>query len=320
MTGRFFERWRAARVRKAAARWMVRMHGPDAFRWRGRFESWRQACPSHARAYDRQLAIWTAAPGLTTSASAPVPRRAPVIAYALAASIVVLAFGMAGVRSWFWGERSPVLITAEPDTQRSLRLEDGSRVLLAGGSRLEVALGKDRRQITLTRGRVRLELRPEKRPAIVRAGPALVRATAASFDLRLDGGDAQVILLGGKIQLARYDAGPEAAALALEPGQLIELGDGSAASLPRRATATELAWPSGMISFDDAPLAEVIARANGLSLTRIELGDPSIGTLRVTGAYRMGDNDGMAQTLASSFGLTVVRLPDGGLRLVRRSR
>jgi transmembrane sensor len=101
---------------------------------------------------------------------------------------------------------------------------------------------------------------------------------------------------------------------------LIELGDGSAASLPRRATATELAWPSGMISFDDAPLAEVIARANGLSLTRIELGDPSIGMLRVTGAYRMGDNEGMAQTLASSFGLTVMRLPDGGLRLVRRSR
>ncbi len=320
MFRRLWDSWRTGRVRKAAARWVVRMHGPDAFRWRDRFERWRQADPRRAQIYDRQLAIWQAAPGLADSESEPVRPRTPIALYALAASVVAIAFGLAGASSWSWRKQSPVLIAAEPNEQRSLLLEDGSRVLLAGGSRLEVVLDQDSRRITLTRGRARLDVHRDRRMAIVRAGPALVRTAAATVDVRLDGAEARVILLAGHVQLARYDADASAGNLDLQPGQIVEIGKAAPPGAPRRATATELSWPQAMISFDDAPLAEVVERANGLSLTPIVLGDPSLGLLRVTGAYRMGDNKGLAQSLSASLGLTVTRGPNDAIRVSRPSR
>jgi transmembrane sensor len=72
-----------------------------------------------------------------------------------------------------------------------------------------------------------------------------------------------------------------------------------------------------MISFDDRPLAEVASKASSASFTPLRPGDAAVGALRVTGAYRLGDTEGLARSLAASLGLRVRRLSDGTLLLVR---
>lgn len=314
----FLDRWRRERARKASARWMVRMHGPDAFRWREAFERWHAASSLNGQTYDRQRLIWNAAPQLGTTQ--PVPARPkPVIGYALAASIAVLALGLTGLGAWNW-RRAPIAFVADQGRSRAITLADGSRALLARGSRLEVSFDQDHRRMALKQGRMRLELLRDQRPGVVRAGPVEVRTAGATVDLSVGRDEARVILLAGRVQLARYDADDERSLADLQPGELLEIGRAPEPSEPRQATATDLAWPDMMISFNDAPLAEVVARANALGFARIELAEPSLGALRVTGAYRMGDNERFARSLAESLKLTVTRPADGVLRLRKPGR
>jgi transmembrane sensor len=307
------DRWRRERVRRASARWLVRMHGSDAFRWRDRFEAWRRADPLHASTYDRQLAIWVAVPRSGVH-EAPAQVARPAYRYAMAASIAILVLGLGGLSAWTW-RRAPETIIADREGSTAVTLADGSRVLLARGSRLEVSFGEHRRRMVLREGRVRLELVPERRPGVVRAGPVEVMTPAATVDVSVHPQQARVILLAGRVQLARHDQPSEPSEAFLDAGQLLEIGVSGQTGAPRRATAAELAWPDMMISFDDATLAEVVERANGLGFTRIELADASLGALRVTGAFRMGDNERFARSLARSLKLTVTRPSDTILRL-----
>lgn len=317
-----FESWNEGRARKAAARWMVRMHGPDAFRWRAAFEEWRTAHPRNALAYARQQNIWGMAPALDP-ALAPIADRRSVawsMPMRLAAGLVPIGVAIGGFAIWS-ATRGPgaLVIAAEPTRMRAEQLADGSRVILDRGSAIEVRFEPQQRALRLTRGRARFDLAPAPgRPIILRAGPAEVRTARARLDVALNDGGARIILLAGEIRLARYDEqGPEGANLALEPGQAIDVGKSREVSPARPVSPTELNWPAGMMSFDNAPLSEVVARVNALTFTPLRIGAPDIANLRVTGAYRVGDAAGLARTLAAALGLSVEHSPDGGFTLTR---
>lgn len=318
MSGGLAESWRERRASKQAARWMIRMHGPDAFHWRAAFEAWRERDPRNARAYERQQAIWSYAPGVRQSVSAPARPGWTLQALPLAAGLAGVLLVGSGIW-WIMRDASDLVIAAEPDRTRIERLADGTRVVLARGSAIAVDFQSDARRLTVKRGRVRLDILPAAgRPAFVRAGQAELRTSEAKVDVALKDEGAKIILLAGRVQLASYDDDqrqPERTTLA--PGEAVDVGTGKPPERPHRASPAELAWPSAMISFDGAPLGEVLAQANAVSFTPIRAGDAAIAALRVTGAYRIGDPAGLARSLAASLGLTVERLPDGPLQLVR---
>ncbi|NNM77988.1 hypothetical protein HJG53_13855 [Sphingomonas sp. ID1715] len=316
MLRKVLSRWREGRRRKMSARWLVRMHGPDAFRWRGHFEAWRQDDPENARTYDRQLRIWSAAPRL--DAAEPVPALArPILPYAMAASVLAVAAGVIATALWSTRAAAPLQIVANGAGPRTVQLADGSDVVLARGSELQVAFDQRFRRLALTRGRMRLRLQHEQRPGLLRAGSALVRSAAASIDVSVGQGMTRVIVLDGELQLARYEEGEEAG-VKLKPGELADVGNGSTPITPRRARPSDLNWSKSMISFDDAPLAEVLADANALSMTPIALADSALGVQRVTGAYLMGDNEGLARSLAASLDLSMATASDGAILLRRK--
>ena len=70
-----------------------------------------------------------------------------------------------------------------------------------------------------------------------------------------------------------------------------------------------------MLLFDDTKLADAVAEANRNGGGQIRLADPSIGALRITGAFRAGDTDALAQSLEAAFNLLLERRPDGVLIL-----
>ncbi len=319
MPSRFFSSWAESRARKQAARWMVRMHGPDAFRWRGAFEAWRLEHPRNSQAYARQQAIWGAMPHLNVASALETARPAPRLTpRRLAAGLVPLALGLGVVLIWQRpNQPEPLVIAAEPLRARAERLADGSRVLLERGSALEVSLDPDLRRLRLMRGRARLDLSSGNgRPALIRAGRAEVRTPQARLDIALAGDEARIVLLAGQVRLARYDGDNAVPSdLRLAVGQLATIGPADGPVSSRAATRAELAWPAGMISFVDAPLEEVIAHANAASFSRIDLADPALATLKVTGAYQLGDTAGLARSLAASLHLVVRGSAEKGFTL-----
>ena len=72
-----------------------------------------------------------------------------------------------------------------------------------------------------------------------------------------------------------------------------------------------------MLSFDAIPLSDAIATANRYSSAKIRTVDPAIDDLQVTGAYRAGDTQGLARSLAASFDLRLTIHADGDIVLDR---
>ena len=315
MLGTLLKRWRDERRRRRSARWLVRMHGPDAFRWREHFEAWRHADPENRRVYDRQLGLWGMASRLD-SPGAPAQVEPRFIPFAIAASLAALVIGVTGVA--LWPKRPAPLQLVAADKPKLIRLADGSQVVLAGGSALDVRYSDDSRRLDLLRGRARVRMQAERRRGELRAGPVMLQTAGATVDLQLHDGAARVILLGGTLQLARYDGQPQDELPSISPGQLVEVGARPGSVSPRAAQASELVWPRAMVSFDDAMLSDVVEQANALSMTVLRIDGDELRTRRVTGAYQMGDSEGLARSLAASLGLSLTKTAEGALTLRKR--
>jgi transmembrane sensor len=62
-----------------------------------------------------------------------------------------------------------------------------------------------------------------------------------------------------------------------------------------------------MLSFEDAPLDQVVAAANRYSAVQIVLADPTVVSLRFTGTFKATDTEQLANLLAAMFSLDLTR-------------
>ncbi len=321
-------------VRREAHDWSMRMHGDDAETHRAAFERWRAADPRHAETYARLARQWTSAAllaqspiGQTRALPATRSRRwAAPMGYALAVAVIVLAIGL-----WFgvpgpWAGRDPAVpqLASRVGEIRTLELADGSVVTLDTDSTVQVEFSPTQRRVVLTRGRARFNVAHDAaRPFIVVAGSGAVVAHGTIFDVSLVGGQVRVTLLRGVVDVRNNDGEDRlhaaAPAVRLHAGERTQFAANEPPALPRIAAPAESVWVSGMLSFDADSLGDAIAQANRYSEAQIRIADPSLDALKVTGAYRIGDADGLARALAASLNLEAVAQPNGDVVLARPS-
>jgi transmembrane sensor len=310
------------RVRREAAEWVARLGGGAGESDHASFRAWYDADPRHAEAYDRMAAIWSASGQLQK----PKPGRsdarrrwAPAMVYALAASVLAIA-----ALAFMWrgaapgGTEPPISFATARGELKEVSLPDGTRVTLDAGSRIELAFSGAERRLFLREGRARFAVAHEARPFIVQAGDDQVVATGTLFDVSLLDDRMSVVLLEGSVEVRQAGRPGQPSVRRLAAGQrLVVRGRGAGTSVP--AARGDTSWTSRMLEFDDVPLAEAVAMANRYSSTQIRLGDDRVARLRVTGAYRAGDAEGLARGLAAAFGLELSTENDGQLRLSRRA-
>lgn len=317
-----------------AAEWASRMLGPHRDRHREAFERWYGSSPAHAEAFHEATAGVEEAGilrqgELGRARGLPEPKRPAVpLRYAfgavVAAAVVALIFLVSAyVPSPLPGEENVQRYATAGET-REVHLPDGSRMMLAEETIAVVAFTRGDRRISLERGGGRFSAAHERRPFLVAAGEAEVLARGTVFEVSLAGGRTRVSLIQGSVDVsypaARSDTA-ERQVRRLRPGEHIVIGGAPQTVLARPVqsrTQSELAPradpTSTMLQFDDTPLEQAVAEANRRSRTHITLADPSIGKLRVTGAFRAGDA-GFAETLAAAFRLRLERRSDGTIIL-----
>ena len=103
----------------------------------------------------------------------------------------------------------------------------------------------------------------------------------------------------------------------LVPGQRLSLAQGPALAGPTALSAVERDWPSGMLSFTDRPLGEIVEIANLYTARHILVSDPELRALRVTVTAPARDSSGLAHWLAESLHLTLSRDRQGHFLLSR---
>ncbi len=306
-----------------AEHWFVRLQesGYPASE-RAAFERWRAADPAHAAAYREVERVWTlgeeavkdpevmaaAMRALHSGELAPSPARRwflPAAALAAAAALAVVV-----VPHWLTPSAPPGTQHAtRVGEQRELRLPDGSLATLDTATALVERYGPRERRIDLKQGRAQFQVEgnPE-RPFVVHAQGGTITAIGTKFQVRV-GNDTLVTLLEGELAIAvRSEAGGAREATRLASGQELTFDrDGRIGAIRPVDPKVASGWTEGKLFVDDWRLDALLAEMNRYSDTRLSLGDPALRELRVSGVFRIGDQDMLVRILQQGWSLQAER-------------
>ena len=164
-----------------AAAWIALLHSPERTRTIERaLQAWIAADPKNAAAWEQATDLWNETAGLPRR----IPRRAatdsrirrlyrPALALAAVLSLVVAAV--------IFQYSSTYVVTTAVGEQRTLNLEDGSRVELNTNTRLRVEFNRQIRTVVLDSGEAYFQVAHERRPFAVLAGERKILALGTAF-------------------------------------------------------------------------------------------------------------------------------------------
>lgn len=328
------------RLREEAAMWFARMMRPDAAQHRDAFEAWLDADEAHGEAYRRIERRYDAA-GIVAPSSArkganiaPLWRRwiapagwgvagvggglaaAAVMLLALSSAIAILLGPDAAHR---YGPRPTASTAAVDDVSsyrvdtevgeiRAIALADGSRVTLDTAARLVVAFDGDERRVSLARGRARFEVAHDVRPFVVTAGNGAITARGTVFDVDLhEPGRVEVVLLRGVIDVNVREGARALPVRRLRPNEKTAFGPAGFVAETQSISSAVADWPGGLLDVDALPLPVLLREANRYTTVPIVIGAPELGSLKVSGRFRVDRPDLLTQNLADLFDLAVDR-------------
>jgi len=306
----------------AAIRWMVLLRSGEATeRDRQRFEAWREADPSHAKAVAHVEASLGA---LVPTSTAGMPRRAvgeALLAVPSRRRLVrgVLSFGAIALGAGAIVDRlSPIgLWTADIHTNTGERTEtvlaDRSTVTLGARSAVDLAYSAEARGLVLRTGAALVRVTDRDiRPFVVRNGTRRVRAHAGSFSVRTQGTWLHVAALDTPLRISV--AGGETMTLA--PGRTARAGAQRIEPL-RESAAFEASWASGELQVDEAPLGSVVERLRPYFPGVIRVTDEA-ASLPVTGVFPLDQPLRALDALVHTLPLKISRYA-GYLVLIARA-
>jgi transmembrane sensor len=247
--------------------WAVRVCDPAFADWDG-FTAWLEADPAHNAAYEAALdeieagdALFDApAEVLPVAANdvdvvQPMPRWR-VQAVAACAAAVAMAGG------WFALDRQAparVEYATAMGERRTVVLDDGSRVILNGGTRLSLDAGNPR-DVAMVGGEAVFDVKHDaSRPFVITTadGTRLVDV-GTRFNVDSRGGALDVAVAEGAVM---YQGGRSGGGdIRLDAGEVLVRAGRGARPIKRAVPVDEVgAWQAGQLYYTDATLADVAA-------------------------------------------------------------
>lgn len=246
-------------------------------------------------------------PGARPTAASRRPWR--VAGFAAAAGLAALAaIGAFGTRGSSAAAREYRTSVGQRD---SLRLPDGSTVVLAPGSRLTVAadFGATTREVTLDGAAFFDVTHDEAHPFTVHTASADIRDIGTAFSVKTTGeGDVAVDVTHGIVALqARAGA---AAPVELRAGDRGVLARAAVAVKRGSVTADDVAWTRGVLSYRDASLAEVRADLRRWYGLELEVTDGTLASRTLTASFRGDSVSQVLRVIALALGADAVQRGD----------
>lgn len=275
----------------------------------------------------------------TTTTSARRPYTKHWQGYAAAAALAFCVLGVVFVN------HSPDVATEHASVQstgvtvqefataigelRDLTLSDGSVIKLNTNTRINIQLGAAERRIDLLQGEANFVVAKDaSRPFVVYTPKGSVTAVGTAFNIRVERDEANVLVTEGVVRVnpqaqetsahtrplatkARDLVAPLVSAVKVSAGHRVQMSAHHTAAInkvEKKLLAQELAWHSGMLSFDNTPLQDVIAEVSRYTSMKIVIDEPEIARMPVGGYFKAGEISAMLEVLQLSFGIKVTQL------------
>lgn len=284
-----------------ALQWLVDLHSGTAgdSEWDA-YQRWCERSPAHQRAALAAEGLWER---LGSALQRPPAKRrsAPLLG-------LLLALGLAGGATWQAREDGWL---ADQRTgageRRELRLSDGSQLVLAPHTRVDVSIDGNRRTLHLYAGELFVQVAADaSRPFEVQAANATLRALGTGFDVRRDGARVRLVVTEHSVGVRR--AGDTQQTVVKE-GQSITF-DADSLSPPRNVDSASLtAWRRDRLIFDRQPLGEVLDELSRYHRGLLWVRDPALRQLPVTGLFDTRDLEAQLALLQQSLPIRIRKLP-----------
>ncbi|WP_229476906.1 FecR domain-containing protein [Massilia rubra] len=300
-----------ATVSQAAA-WMARLWSDQASAAdQAACGAWRAAHPDHERAWRRLQAVEDKLVSVPReiaqhalrepAASAWVTRRRALQLLGLGVSAGA-AWSLRGPETW---DRIASDHSTATGATRALILPDGSHVVLASATAIDLRFGGAERLVIVRAGEILVTTAPDpmaaQRPFRVRTRDGVVQALGTRFLVRQHADLTRVGVLDGAVELRAHNH--------LHAAVRIDAGQGAAFSQDRiepsgPVQASAAAWSDGLLVAEDMRVADFVAE-----LARYRAGvlrcDPAIAAMRVTGVFSLRDTDRALRNLALALPVAV---------------
>jgi transmembrane sensor len=255
------------------------------------------------------------------------PRHGRRLVLAFAATLVLGLVGWAGL-SWL---EAPDDYTTALGERRVVTLVDGSRIALDANSEVTVRYTKSARLLELLHGQARFDVAHDvERPFSVLAGAQKIIATGTAFNIDLNGPRVLVTLIEGHVVVVDEKSTvhamgvPEPVALhqsvELKAGQQLTASPEAAPVVETANVQRATAWMNGQIMIDNEPLSQVIAQVNRYTAAPIQIRDPEVGAMRISGVFNTGDVAGVLDIVTHYLPVRAVGESDGTIVLEKKAK
>lgn len=310
------------RRRAEAAQWFARLktrpvsHGTlrDYFAWR------RET--GNADAFEEAERFWTDAeqvgeqPSILRAVEAArtrgVARKNFAVSRGFVAALAVLLIAVATAGAVYfltagWGRD----LSTGMGEQRTVALEDGSRLQLNADTQVNVRYAARHRHLALGQGEALFSVAHDvTRPFVVAAGPVTVTAVGTQFEVKRLEQEVIVTLVQGRVDVRQDNR----FLVRLKPGQQWRLSDGQA-SVTTVNAANVTAWTQGRIVFENASLVTAIAEVNRYTGRPVILDAQSLGQAKISGTFQAGDAESFAKAVTALLPLRQRRDAEGRIHL-----
>lgn len=199
---------------------------------------------------------------------------------------------------------------------RSVALPDGTVVDLNTGTTISVRVGGSERHVALDRGQALFHVAKDSRhPFDVSVGSRVIRVVGTVFDVLRNEGTITVTVAEGKVGFFQPDAQADRG-LMLVAGDQVALAEATGkATLRRVDPSVALAWRSGYLVYQNAPLAMIVSDLNRYFARRVAIGDGGAAGQRFSGVLRMDREDAVLRRLSRLLPIEAEYRADGGIVL-----
>ena len=305
-------------TKDAARRWAIRLREPSFGDWDG-FTAWLEEDSANLAAYEAALdddawasALLADAAALADNDDSPVamdeslpPRRwgsywaTGLVAAAAAVVALVLFWPNMTNRGTDW-------IVTPAGQHRTIALEDGTRIIMNGGTRIGMRSSGTERQVKLAQGEALFRVRHDNAyPFSVIVGDTRLVDAGTVFNVVRDGGRLGVAVAEGEVIYQ-----PGTGQIALRQGESLSRADAAAWPIVSRVDPHAVGgWEAGSLQYDDATLDRV-ARDLSRNLGRPIATERRAAALRFTGTLSLAGTPSQVLARAGPL-LGVTFTPEG---------
>jgi len=312
-----------------ASVWIARLDRELSEEETTELKAWMAADAENAAVLESMARLWDKMDALSRLGDLfPVSRRRNARFWfhglSIAASIAIAAL----IGMWVFVDmkaQSDTVYETAVGEQSTVRLSDGTRVVLNTNSLLRVEYRPSYRLLVLERGEIDVHVAKDaSRPLSVIAEDKLIQAVGTVFNVEItDEHNVELVVTEGKVRVGvdyrgrrgQQTAKPRVLAessRAVAAGEAVVLGEAKEEVTPVSPEEIEvkLSWRNGNLIFRGEPLEEALKEVGRYTTVEFVFLNDDLRKRAVAGYFKAGDVDGLLVALRENFNITCTRVDE----------